>query len=76
MKLTPRIPHAYFSFRDSVTVYPYEAECAPFEATIIGVNWHGHGDVEYTILEDNGSTSYGWTEEMFSPKDFHVKAGY
>lgn len=76
MKFSSKVPYAYFNFRDRVTVYPYEAECAPFEATIVGVNWRGHGGIEYTLLEDDGATSDGWGEEMFSPKDFHLKAGY
>jgi len=77
MKLFTKIPRVPYSFGDTVTVYPYESEYPPFSAQIIGINWvPPWGTVEYTILEDNGSTSDGYTDDMFSPKDFHIKAGY
>ncbi len=63
-----RIPVAQFQFRDRVMVRPHEAEIAPFEAIITGVNFSHRkdGDVRYTITEADGSESDGWTDDFLT----------
>ena len=74
-----RLPTTTIHIGDEVTVYPSESEIHPFKATVIGIRipfTYGHKsplDIEFTLLEDGKYETDGYTEEDFTPKDFHLE---
>lgn len=62
------VPKTRFYLGQRVFVHPLEAGMPPFEATITGINFDPHRDCEplFTIVEDDGCQSDGWTEDAMS----------
>jgi len=65
----PKIPRAAFHFGQRVCCHPLEIECRPFEAVVTGINYDHRRDSQplYTLTEDDGGQSDGWTDEILTP---------
>lgn len=62
------VPKAKFHIGDEVDVsmaYPGDPET--YRACVCGIRLVRHGDLDYTVMEEGGVQTDGYTEKWFSP---------
>jgi hypothetical protein len=63
-----KIPKAQFHIGDEVDVRIEEAGQPPtFRARVCGIRLDAHGELDYSVMEDNGMRSDGYIESWLSP---------
>lgn len=63
-----KIPKAQFHIGDEVDVRIEESGQPPtFRARVCGIRLDAHGQLDYSVMEENGTRSDGYPESWLSP---------